>query len=76
MGDPVMNCILAVCCPPLSEQQVAALARVLTQEGVSADAAETCAKVILSKFDLAPVGTLQAFKAAIADEARGEGFLP
>lgn len=72
MGDPVLNCILAVCCPPLSTKQHEALARLLTVEGVADP--EHCAKVVLANFDLAPQGTLQAFKDAIAEEARGEDY--
>lgn len=74
MGDPLINCVLAVCCPPLSKNQHDALTRLLVADGVDANSAESCAKVILARFDLAPVGTLQGFKDAIAAEARGADY--
>jgi hypothetical protein len=72
--DPLINCVLAVCCPPLSQNQYEALAKLLVRDGVDADAAETCAKVMLQHFDLAPQGSLQAFKDAIAALARGANY--
>jgi hypothetical protein len=74
MMDPILNCILAVCCPPASQEQRDALAKFLTREGVDAAAAETCAKVLLHYFDLAPAGSLQTFKDAIAELARGQNY--
>ena len=74
MGDPVLNCVLAVCCPPLSASQQDALARLLVQDGLDPTSAAHAAKAILQRFDLAPAGTLQAFKDAIAEEARGADY--
>lgn len=74
MGDPVLNCVLAVCCPPLSGGQIEAMTKLLVSEGVDERYAETCAKIVLSKFDLAPFGTLQAFKDAIATLALGANY--
>jgi len=60
MSDPgQVCCILGVCCPPGSPAQREALAKAL--EGV-----ESPADYMLEHFDLAPKGTLDAFKAAIA----------
>lgn len=65
------NCILAVCCPPGSEAQSKALARELVKDGVcDKEYAPTVAKWLLKHFDLAPAGTLQPFKDAIAKLAR------
>lgn len=72
--DPILNCILAVCCPPLSQGQQDALAKFLYAEGVEAAMAEKCAAVLLKHFDLAPQGTLQPFKDAIASLARGADY--
>lgn len=74
MGDPVLNCVLAVCCPPLSQGQHDALARFLVDDGLDASYADQCAKIMLKHFDLAPQGSLQAFKDAIAACARGEDY--
>ena len=72
--DEYINCLLAICCPPLSQTQYDAMAKFLISEGVDANAAETCAKVIYQHFDLAPCGTLQPFKDAIAKLARGADY--
>lgn len=75
MGDPVMNCVLAVCCPPQSENQQHALAGLLERDGVvGPESSANVAKWLLSKFDLAPQGTLQPFKDAIAQLARGADY--
>ena len=73
-NDPIWNCVLGVCCDALRAQE--ALAKVLTEYGVDANAAADCAKVMLTKFDLAPHGTLQPFKDAIAKHARGADYKP
>ena len=72
--DPILNCILAVCCPPQSEDQLKALTTFLIAGGVDPDAAESCARVVLDNFDLAPQGSLEAFKKAIAELARGDHY--
>lgn len=75
MGDPVLNCILAVCCPPFSSEQHEALARQLIMDGVCGE--REAAKVsawLLKKYDLAEVGTLQPLKESIARLARGEDY--
>ncbi len=71
--EELINCVLQVCCSdPLRAQ--AALAKFLTEYGVDANAAEDCSKVMLTHFDLAPPGTLQPFKDAIAKLARGADY--
>ena len=70
--DPILNCILGVCCD--AEGQLQALTMYLTDKGVDALAAESCATVMLASFDLAPHGSLGDFKKAIAELARGENF--
>ena len=73
VDDPVMNCLLAICCPPLSSGQVNALTQFLVEQGVvESSAAETCAKVICANFDLAPFGTLHVLKSSVAALARGQ----
>lgn len=80
------NCILEVCCAPNSERQREALAAELLESGVLETGAEPApasrAKVdreriaehvatwIAETFDLAPKGSLVAFKAEIARLAR------
>lgn len=69
--DPILNCILEVCCGAaraehrLAEEMVAA--GVCTKEY-----APKCAAWIREYFDLAPAGTLGPFKKAIAELARGQ----
>ncbi len=68
MSDPVVCCILGVCCPPGSEKQREALASALQlSESASVVAeARTYADYILDNFDLAPKGSLVELIAAIA----------
>ncbi len=77
MSDPVC-CILAVCCPGGSAKQREALAEALASasvdepDGIGARTTERRhADYVLDHFDLAPKGTLDALKAAIAALARG-----
>lgn len=67
-----VNCILQVCCSP--EASVLALAREMVKAGVGD--AEYCAKAsafVYQHFDLAPAGSLKAFKAEIKRLARENG---
>jgi hypothetical protein len=66
--DPVMNCVLSVCCPPAVAQE--GFATLLVREGLSEADAKTCAAWVFEYFDLAPKGTLVELKAAIAKLAR------
>lgn len=61
-------CILQICCPP--PEQVAALAAAMTADGIEEEYAHRCATWIYKHFDLAPVGSLQAFKDAIVTSAK------
>jgi hypothetical protein len=72
--DEYMNCLLSICCPP--ERQAQVMAKFLIEYGVDADAAESCAKVILDTFDLAPKGTMQPLIQAVARLARGADYRP
>lgn len=65
------NCILAVCCPPESERRVDLLAAEMTRYAHLDKAdAKRCAAWMLKAYDLAPPGSLQVFKDAIATLAR------
>lgn len=71
--DPILNCILAVCCPPEAARD--ALAKFLITNGdVNADDAIKAAECIAKYFDLAEKGTLQAFKDSVARLARGADY--
>ena len=85
MDDPILNCILAVCCPP--ERAAAALAKLMQDElgpadstgifrepdwPITKDTAERVAAWIMKRFDLAEKGTLQPLKQSIARLARGQ----
>ena len=70
-----VNCILAVCCPPDSDGQRRALAEEIeaafpAQLGGSGEFPLELASWVLKNFDLAPKGSLQAFKDEIARLAR------
>lgn len=70
--DGRVNCILAVCCPAGSEAQRLALTdHVVDGTGLDHDTARRVATWMLDSFDLAPHGSLTAFKGAIAKLARG-----
>lgn len=72
------NCILGICCPPGSEQSVKALAEEIEKvfgwpshkDEKSEGNAHAVAAWVLENFDLAPKGSLQAFKDAVRDHAR------
>lgn len=66
------NCIYAICCPPRSAQQKRALAGEMAKAlGGTAEDHLQAASWMVENFDLAPTGTLQPFKDAIARFARG-----
>ncbi len=70
IDDPVLNCLLAVCCSP--EAQRATFAKVLVAQGVCVEPeAMKVAAWVLEHFDLAPAGTLGAFTATVSRLARG-----
>lgn len=65
------NCILAVCCPPSSEEQKIALATEMSENlGLTPKYHYETASWIIDNFDLAPKGSLQQFKDSIAKLAR------
>lgn len=70
MSDPIKNCLLEVCCEPAAAR--ASFAGAMMADGVCTDRAEAdaVAQWVYRHFDLAPAGTLRAFKAAIAKVAR------
>ena len=56
-------CALGICCDAASAKQRQALAKILADNcTVSPMSCEEAARIVLDKFDLAPVGSLQAFK--------------
>ncbi len=56
--DRLYNCVSGACCPALADR-VNALARWMRDEGYADEmTANRCAQAILTKFDLAPVGSL------------------
>ena len=67
-------CILGICCPPGSDAQRAALEKELLADDVCENAAHArkVATFVLKHFDLAPAGSLKAFKDSIAKMARRE----
>lgn len=71
------NCIYEICCPPKGEQQVRALAEEMMKAFGWDDAMTayqvnplTLASWVVKTFDLAPAGSLLAFKTEIARLAR------
>jgi len=76
------NCLYSICCPPNSEAQIAALAKEIEAgTGLGANVttetrgwAHVVAEFIVKNCDLAPKGSLQAFKDAVRDYAR-EGYV-
>lgn len=70
IDDPVLNCLLEVCCDPAAARE--ALAVRLVEDRVCGDLAHArrVAAWVRTHFDLAPAGTLGAFTAAIARVAK------
>lgn len=61
-------CILGVCCPPGSQEQIDALASELSvaHPDMEVPYAQKAAAWVLKNFDLAPAGSLSEFKREIA----------
>jgi len=75
LSDPIMNCILEVCCG--AETAESRLAQSMIEAGVcDKKHAKHCAAWVREYFDLAPKGSLVGFKAEIARLARGEVLKP
>lgn len=68
--NPVLNCILEVCCDAVQAERQ--LADQMVAAGVcNREHAPKCAAWIREYFDLAPKGTLVEFKKQVAALARG-----
>lgn len=70
MGDPVVCCILGICCPP-AKQRTAFVRYLADRVGLSDKDAESTADVILADFDLVEKGTLNAFIESVNKHSRG-----
>jgi len=71
MSALLWRVIIAVVCVVRSQE---VLTKLLIEKGVDANAAESCAKVMLDTFDLAPKDTMQPLIQAVARLARGEDY--
>lgn len=69
MDDPVLNCVLEICCGPLKAE--AALGRAIEKYCGDNPTSGKVAEFICHNFDLAEKGTLQPFKESVARLARG-----
>lgn len=70
-SDPILNCILEVCCASGSASQRTAMADLIVREcGCDLTMARKVGEYLLSKFDLAEKGTLREFKASIVRVSR------
>lgn len=69
MPNGSANCLLEVCCdPPAAMAKLSSL--FVKDTGVSKEYADKCAAWVFEHCDLAPRGSLKAFKAEIARCAR------
>lgn len=69
ISDPVKNCLLEVCCGAKAAEKL--FARQMVEQNIcDMDVATRCAAWVYEYFDLAPAGSLTAFKAEIARLAR------
>lgn len=71
MDDPILCCLLEICCSPL--RAMAALTKYLESRGLPEEAATLAATVMIESFDFAEKGSLAPFKASVARLARGQG---
>lgn len=73
-SDPVLNCMLEVCCG--RQQADAVMAEMLVKDGVCEDLehAQRCVAWLKHRFDLAPVGTLGPLKNRLIDLAHGAPY--
>ena len=64
-------CLLGVCCPPGSQEQIDAMTHWFMKHAQLEDEpAARAAEAVLKAFDLAPAGSLKDFKAAVAKLAK------
>lgn len=61
MSNGEVCCILGLCCPPAAAR-TALVKELVKASGAETAYAEKCADYVLEHFDLAPHGSLQAFK--------------
>lgn len=75
-NDTQQNCILEVCCGGADSKQVEALTEVAKHAlpFLAPGQAQQVAEWIARNWDLAPKGTLYAFKQAIATYAKGPTY--
>lgn len=75
-NDQQQNCVLEICCGGANSKQVHALTEVAEHalSFLSHDEAHDVADWIARNWDLAPKGTLYAFKQAIAKLAKGPAY--
>ena len=75
-NDQQANCILEVCCGGATSKQVEALTEVAAHEfpWMTPGQAKQVAEWVCRNWDLAPKGTLYAFKQAIARLAKGPAY--
>lgn len=75
MDPALLNCILAVCCDPFSENRTLAMGRLLVKHGMDPEDAQKYAPIVLDA--LQPLfEAIQPFVDLIAKLARGDDFKP
>lgn len=71
MSNGAECCALGICCPPLSQEQVDALAEEMVHGGTcDMETAKPIAAWLLKEYDLAPAGSLTELKRHIAKLVR------
>ena len=73
--DPILNCLLAVCCPP--EARAGALAELLYKgEACDEETAKRVAELLCKYLDFAPAGLLTPLMQRAGELARGPAYKP
>lgn len=72
MSNGTVCCLLSVCCPAGSQEQLDAFIKEMEHDGVkiAPEQAAEVAKWIVNNFDLAPAGTLAPYRDAILAHER------
>lgn len=71
MSNGEVCCILGVCCPPESAEQIQSMADTMAKEtGLEPETCTHAAKWVLSNYDLAPHKSLREFKSKLAEHIR------
>ena len=75
-NEQQQNCVLEICCGGVNSKQVQALTQVVQHAfpWATHDQAGEIADWVCRNWDLAPKGTLYAFKQAIATLAKGPAY--